>query len=72
MATTLTTRPDFDTVKTAIHRKLIQKLNLDRLTQLDLAVVQREVDQIIGSLVVGESTPMTLQERDQLSQAVLD
>ena len=72
MATTLTTRPDFDTVKTAIHRKLIQKLNLDRLTQLDLAVVQREVEQIIGSLVVGESTPMTLQERDQLSQAVLD
>ena len=72
MATTPTTRPDFDTVKTAIHRKLIQKLNLDRLTQMDLAVVQREVGEIIGSLVVGESTPMTLQERDQLSQAVLD
>jgi len=71
-STTPTTRPDFDTVKTAIHHKLIQKLNLDRLTQMDRVVVQREVGQIIEDLVVGESTPMTLQERERLLQAVLD
>ena len=65
-------RPDFDAVKTAIHRKLIQKLNLDRLTEVDRDGVRREVGQIIETLVVDESTPMTLQEREQLSQAVLD
>ena len=27
-------RTDFNTVKTAIHRKLIQKLNLDRLNEV--------------------------------------
>ncbi|MCZ6514985.1 MAG: CpaF family protein [Acidobacteria bacterium] len=67
-----TSRSDFDAVKTAIHRKLIQKLNLDRLTEVDREGVQREVGQIIETLVVDESTPMTLQEREQLSQAVLD
>src|SRR6266852_3209491 len=30
----LTTRTDFGAVKTAIHRKLIQKLNLDRLNEI--------------------------------------
>ncbi len=67
-----TSRSDFDAVKTAIHRKLIQKLNLDRLTEVDREGVRREVGQIIETLVVDESTPMTLQEREQLSQAVMD
>jgi pilus assembly protein CpaF len=65
-------RTDFGSVKTAIHRKLIQKLNLDRLTEIKREDVRREVSQILESLVVGESTPMTLQERERLSQEVLD
>src|SRR5579862_751417 len=66
------TRPDFTTVKTAIHRRLIQKLNLDRLGDVKREDVRREVTQILESLVVGESTPMSLQERERLSQEVLD
>jgi pilus assembly protein CpaF len=66
------TRTDFSAVKTAIHRKLIQKLNLDRLNELRREDVRREVTQILESLVVGESTPMNLQERERLSQEVLD
>jgi pilus assembly protein CpaF len=65
-------RTDFSAVKTAIHRKLIQKLNLDRLTEIKREDVRREVSQILESLVVGESTPMTLQERERLSAEVLD
>ena len=65
-------RTDFGAVKTAIHRKLIQKLNLDRLTEIKREDVRREVGQILESLVVGESTPMTLQESERLSQEVLD
>jgi pilus assembly protein CpaF len=63
---------DFGTLKAAIHRKLIQKLNLERLTQIDKDTVRTEVSQLIESLVVGESTPMTLQERERLSQEVMD
>jgi pilus assembly protein CpaF len=65
-------RTDFGAVKTAIHRKLIQKLNLDRVTEVNREEVRREVGQILEALVVGESTPMNLQERERLAQEVLD
>jgi pilus assembly protein CpaF len=66
------TRTDFGSVKSAIHRKLIQKLNLDRLTEVNREDVRREVTQILEALVVGESTPMNLQERERLATEVLD
>ena len=66
------TRTDFGTVKSTIHRRLIQKLNLDRLTEVNKDDVRREVTQILEALVVGESTPMNLQERERLAQEVLD
>src|SRR5450755_1207582 len=66
------TRTDFTSVKTAIHRKLIQKLNLDRLTDVRREDVRREVSQILETLVVGEMTPMNLQERERLSMEILD
>ena len=66
------TRTDYTSVKTAIHRKLIQKLNLDKLTEANREDVRREVGQILEQLVVGESTPMNLQERERLAQEVLD
>src|ERR1700742_5347376 len=65
-------RTDFGAVKTAIHRRLIQKLNLDRLSDVRREDVRREVGQILEALVVGESTPMNLQERERLAQEVLD
>jgi len=66
------TRTDFGAVKTAIHRRLIQKLNLDKLTEVNREEVRREVGIILEALVVGESTPMNLQERERLAQEVLD
>ena len=65
-------RMDFGAVKSAIHRKLIQKLNLERLTDVNREEVRREVGQILEGLVIGESTPMNLQERERLAQEVLD
>ena len=74
MAPTSTTigRTDYGAVKSAIHRKLIQKLNLDRITEANREEVRRQVGSIVESLVVGESTPMNLQERERLVQEVLD
>src|SRR5262247_880369 len=65
-------RTDFATVKAAIHRKLIQKLNLDKLTEVNREDVRREVSQILEGIVHGESAPMNLQERERLVQEVLD
>jgi pilus assembly protein CpaF len=65
-------RADFGVLKATIHRKLIQKLNLDRVTEVNRDEVRREVGQILESLVIGESTPMTMQERERLAKEVLD
>ena len=63
---------DFNALKATIHRKLIQRLHLDRLTRVDREAVRAELAQIIEAIVVGESTPMTLVERERLSLEVLD
>src|SRR5580704_427700 len=65
-------RTNFGAVKIAIHRKLIQKLNLTRLNEIKREDVRREVGQILEGLVVGESTPMSMQERERLAKEVLD
>src|ERR1700761_1581664 len=65
-------RTDFGSVKTAIHRKLIQKLNLDKLTEVNREEVRREVSQILEAIVLGESAPMNLQERERVVQEVLN
>jgi len=63
---------DLGRVKTAIHRRLIQKLNLDRLMEMNRDAVRAEVAQVVENLTAAESTPMTLQERERLAQEILD
>ena len=65
-------RTNFGAVKSTIHRKLIQKLNLEKVTEANREDVRREVGSILEALVVGESTPMNLPERERLVQEVLD
>ena len=72
MADIITGQPDLGKVKSAIHRRLIQKLNLDRVSQLNRDAVRTEVAQIVETLTTAESTPMTLQERERLAQEILD
>ena len=72
MAMTAATRADFNTVKVAIHRKLLSRLNLDRVASLGREAAREEVGRIVEDLAASESTPMTLQERERLAQEVLD
>ena len=72
MEQTTTERFDFNDLKAKIHRKLIHKLDLDRLREADRNAVKAELSQLIENLMLEESTPMTLQERERLAQEVLD
>jgi len=72
MADIQTGQPDMGKVKTAVHRRLIQRLNLDRVSQLNRDNVRTEVSQIVESMTATESLPMTLQERERLALEVLD
>jgi len=66
------TRSDFTALKATIHRKLLQAVNLERVTQGDRQTVRAELAQVIEGLVAGETTPMTFQERQRLTQEVID
>ena len=66
------TATDLGALKVAIHRKLIQKVNLDRIAQVDKQVVRNELTEIIEGLIAQESTPLALEEKERLSREVLD
>jgi pilus assembly protein CpaF len=63
---------DLSGLKATIHRKLLQKLNLERLTSSDREDVRREVMQILEGLLGEESTPMSYSEKERLSKEVMD
>jgi len=72
VATTIGVRSDFNAVKVAIHRKLIQRMDMDHVVQVGREGVRKEVTEIVEKLAAEENTPMTFQERERLSLEVLD
>jgi len=66
------TRSDMNALKVTIHRNLIQKINLDRMQTMDREMVRRDLTRTIESLVSGEAMPMSMVEREQLTQDLLD
>jgi pilus assembly protein CpaF len=66
------TRSDMNALKVTIHRNLIQKINLDRMQSMDREMVRRDLTRTIESLVSGETMPMSMVEREQLTQELLD
>ncbi|MGH9355765.1 MAG: CpaF family protein [Terriglobia bacterium] len=69
---TAATAIDFNAIKGEIHRKLIQQLNLERVTRLERDDVRGELREIIERLVAEESAPMSFQERQRIAEEVLD
>ena len=65
-------RNDLNALKVTIHRNLIQKLNLDRMQNMDREAVRRDLTRTIESLGGGETTPMSLAEKERLTQELLD
>ena len=65
-------RNDLSNIKVAIHHKLIQRLDLERINQLDRNTVKAEITEMVEALTAEENAPMTLTERERLSQEVLD
>jgi len=65
-------RSDMNALKMTIHRNLIQKINLDRMQNMDREMVRRDLTRTIESLVSGETMPMSMVEREQLTQELLD
>ncbi len=64
--------PEYQELKFTLHRKLLDKINLEALASIDNQRVRSEVRQALISLVEMEPTLLSATEKQQISDEVLD
>ena len=72
MAMTQTKSEEFDQLKQLIHQKLIGKLDLTRVGDLEGDVLRREIRVVVEHLCDSENNLLNRQERERLVEEVLD
>ena len=65
-------RSVFQEIKSKIHRKLLERLNLQNLSDRDRETALAETRQIVRNLLAQEQTPLNLSERERLVEEVLN
>jgi pilus assembly protein CpaF len=63
---------NFQEIKAGLHRKILDRLNLDQLRRSSADIARQEVQGIIRNTLVAEVVPLSLTERERLSREVLD
>src|SRR6202161_1425525 len=65
-------KPEYQELKFTLHRKLVDKINLEALATIDNQRVRSEVRQAVISLIDSEPTLLSSLEKQQISDEVLD
>jgi pilus assembly protein CpaF len=65
-------RPQYLELKGNVHRKLLNRLNLEALAQADRSRAENEIRTLLGQLLAEENTPISLAERETLFTELLD
>src|ERR1700681_2643033 len=65
-------KPEYQELKFTLHRKLVDKINLEALATIDNQRVRAEVRQAVIQLIDGEPTLLSSLEKQQISDEVLD
>jgi len=65
-------RSQYVELKANIHRKLLNRLNLEALANADRARAESEIRTLVSELVAEEATPVSLSERDVLFSELVD
>src|SRR5512136_578422 len=65
-------KPEYQELKFTLHRKLLDKINLEALATIDNARVRTEVRQALISLIDAEPTLLSSLEKQQICDEVLD
>ena len=63
---------EFDNLKRKIHTKLVDKLDLTRVGELEGDILRREIRMVIEHLCDSEDTLLNRNERERLIEEVLD
>jgi pilus assembly protein CpaF len=64
--------PEYQALKFALHRKLLDRINLEALSSVTSERVRNEVRSAVAKLVEEERTPLSISEKDRVIEEVLD
>jgi hypothetical protein len=59
-------------IRTRVHRRLLERLNLANLSERDQEEAADEVRKIVRDLLASEETPLNLEEREMLVEQVIN
>jgi len=59
-------------IRTRVHRRLLDRLNLSNLSERDQEEAENEVRKIVRDLLASEETPLNLEEREMLVEQVIN
>src|SRR5713226_4236468 len=65
-------RQQYVELKAIVHRKLLNRLNLEALAQADRSRAESEIRTLVGELLAEEGMPLSLSERDVLFGELVD
>jgi pilus assembly protein CpaF len=65
-------RAQYVELKANVHRKLLNRLNLEALAQADRPRAESEIKTLVSELLAEEGTPLSLGERDALFGELID
>ncbi len=65
-------RQQYLELRANVHRKLLNRLNLEALAHADRSRAEGEIRTLLGQLLAEEGTPLSLSEREMLFVEVLD
>jgi pilus assembly protein CpaF len=67
-----TPRPQYIELKTNVHRKLLNKLNLETLASAERSRAEAEIRSLVFELIAEESIPLSMGERDAILGDIID
>jgi pilus assembly protein CpaF len=65
-------RPQYIELKANVHRKLLNRLNLEALATADRARAEAEIRTLLFELIAEEGTPLSMTEREVVLGDVID
>src|SRR5438132_3718515 len=64
--------PEYQELKFTLHRKLLDKINLEALSSMAGDRVRAEVRTAVARLIEEQKTPLSLVEKDRVIEEILD
>jgi pilus assembly protein CpaF len=59
-------------IKSQVHQKLLSSLTVDQLRDLNKDSVRGQIGAVVEKLILDESVPMTMAEREKVTEEILD